>query len=90
MQHFHHDTETGEEALRGLQGQLFRIGNHITDIVWQTTVGIGDIPVSYTHLLVSDFCPEQHAHPDNVLQFLGKQCRRKYQAKSADDNNGDS
>lgn len=31
------------------------------------------------HGLVSDFCPEQHAHPDNVLQFLGKQCHRKYQ-----------
>ena len=35
------------------------------------------------HELVSGFCPEQHAHPDNALQFLGKQCRRKYQAKSA-------
>ena len=38
---------------------------------------------SLHHELVSDFCPEQHAHPDNALQFLGKQCRRKYQAKSA-------
>ena len=53
MQHFHHDTETGEEALRGLQGQLFRIGNHITDIVWQTTVGIGDIPRALKNY---DFC----------------------------------
>ena len=35
------------------------------------------------HELVSGFCPEQHAHPDNALQFLGKQCHHKYQAKSA-------
>ena len=35
------------------------------------------------HELVSGFCPEQHAHPDNALQFLGKQFRHKYQAKSA-------
>ena len=34
------------------------------------------------HGLVSDFYPEQHVRPDNALQFLGKQCRRKYQAES--------
>ena len=34
------------------------------------------------HGLVSDFCPEQHAHPDNVLQFLGKQMPPQISGKS--------
>lgn len=44
MAHLHVYMEPGEEAFRGLEDQIRPIGNHITDIVWQTTVGIGDIP----------------------------------------------
>ena len=53
MAHLHVYMEPGEEAFRGLEGQIRPIGNHITDIVWQTTVGIGDIPRALKNY---DFC----------------------------------
>ena len=53
MAHLHVYMEPGEEAFRGLEDQIRPIGNHITDIVWQTTVGIGDIPRALKNY---DFC----------------------------------
>ena len=35
---------------------------------------------SLHHELVSAFYPEQHAHPDNALQFPGKQCQSRLPA----------
>ena len=42
MAYLHVHMEPGEEALRCLEGQIFRIGNYISDIVRQTAVGIGN------------------------------------------------
>ena len=53
MAYLHVHTEPGEETLRCLKGQVRPIGNHITDIVRQTTVGIGDIPRALKNY---DFC----------------------------------
>ena len=44
MAHLHRNPESGEEALRRLQGQGLGIGDHIPDIVGQAAVGVGYIP----------------------------------------------
>ena len=49
MTDFHDHTEAGEKALRGLESQLFRIPDHVADIVGQTAVGIGDISGTLKH-----------------------------------------
>ncbi len=47
--HFHDHPEPCKETLRGLQCQFCRISNHTTDIIWQTTVGVGYISRTLKH-----------------------------------------
>ena len=39
----HIHAESGEKALGRLEGQVLRVFNHISDIVWQSAVGVGDV-----------------------------------------------
>ena len=49
MAHLHGNTEPGEKALRGLEGQHLRVFNDPTDIIGQAAVGIGNIARPLKH-----------------------------------------
>ena len=53
MAHLHVHAETGEEALRCLECQFFRVSDDIADIVRQSAVGVGNISRTLKH---NDLC----------------------------------
>ena len=49
MVHLHGNTEPGEKALRGLEGQRLRVFNDAADIIGQAAVGIGNVARPLKH-----------------------------------------
>ena len=47
--HLHADPESGEKALRGLEGQLRRVGDDVPDEIGQAAVGVGNIAAALKH-----------------------------------------